>query len=51
MRATEPTDMTGYRCTHCGYGCDSPVPIGAGDCPHCAGDVIFDIHRTAPRAL
>jgi hypothetical protein len=26
---------------------DSPVLIGAGDCPHCGGDVVFDIHGEA----
>jgi hypothetical protein len=23
---------------------DSPVVIGAGDCPYCGGDVVFDVH-------
>jgi hypothetical protein len=23
---------------------DSPVVIGAGDCPYCGGDVVFDLH-------
>jgi hypothetical protein len=22
---------------------ESPVVIGAGDCPHCGGDVVFDL--------
>jgi hypothetical protein len=25
------------------------VVIGAGDCPHCGGDVIFDIHADPPQ--
>jgi hypothetical protein len=24
---------------------ESPVVIGAGDCPRCGGDVVFDLHR------
>jgi hypothetical protein len=23
---------------------ESPVVIGAGDCPYCGGDVVFDLH-------
>jgi hypothetical protein len=24
---------------------ESPVVIGAGDCPYCGGDVVFDVER------
>jgi hypothetical protein len=24
------------------------VVIGAGDCPHCGGDVVFDVRRDEP---
>jgi hypothetical protein len=27
---------------------ESPVVIGAGDCPHCGGDVVFDVRRDEP---
>jgi hypothetical protein len=27
---------------------ESPVVIGAGDCPHCGGDVVFDVRRGEP---
>jgi hypothetical protein len=27
---------------------ESPVVIGAGDCPRCGGDVVFDLHRDEP---
>jgi DNA-directed RNA polymerase subunit RPC12/RpoP len=38
-----------FRCTSCERRVDSPVVIGAGDCPHCGGDVVFDIHgETSP---
>jgi predicted nucleic acid-binding Zn-ribbon protein len=33
-----------FRCTNCGRRVESPVVIGAGDCPHCGGDVVFDLH-------
>jgi hypothetical protein len=36
--------MPKFRCTSCGRRVDSPVVIGAGDCPHCGGDVVFDLH-------
>jgi hypothetical protein len=36
--------MTTFRCTSCERRVDSPVVIGAGDCPHCGGDVVYDIH-------
>jgi DNA-directed RNA polymerase subunit RPC12/RpoP len=32
-----------FRCTACGRRVESPVVIGAGDCPHCGGDVVFDL--------
>jgi hypothetical protein len=50
--------MPHFRCTSCHRPIESPVVIGAGDCPHCGGDVVFDVHRgrrpaaeleTAPR--
>ena len=47
--------MPRFRCTSCGRRIESPVVIGAGDCPHCGGDVIFDLHgdldepRESPR--
>ena len=40
--------MTTFRCTTCNRRVDSPVVIGAGDCPHCGGDVVFDIHGEGP---
>ena len=40
--------MPTFRCTHCARRIDSPVVIGAGDCPHCGGDVVFDIHAETP---
>lgn len=39
--------MTTFRCTSCDRRVESPVVIGAGDCPHCSGDVVFDIHAGA----
>jgi DNA-directed RNA polymerase subunit RPC12/RpoP len=33
-----------FRCTACERRIDSPVVIGHGDCPHCGGDVVFDLH-------
>jgi DNA-directed RNA polymerase subunit RPC12/RpoP len=36
--------MPRFRCTACGRRIESPVVIGAGDCPHCGGDVVFDLH-------
>jgi rRNA maturation endonuclease Nob1 len=36
--------MPRFRCTACRRRVDSPVVIGAGDCPHCGGDVVFDLH-------
>jgi len=29
---------------------DSPVVIGAGDCPYCGGDVVFDLHGDEPES-
>jgi DNA-directed RNA polymerase subunit RPC12/RpoP len=40
--------MPTFRCTACGRRVDSPVVIGAGDCPRCGGDVVFDLHRDSP---
>jgi hypothetical protein len=39
--------MPRFRCTACGRRIESPVVIGAGDCPHCGGDVVFDLHGEA----
>jgi hypothetical protein len=39
--------MPNFRCTACGRRIESPVVIGAGDCPHCGGDVVFDLHGDA----
>jgi predicted RNA-binding Zn-ribbon protein involved in translation (DUF1610 family) len=36
--------MPYFRCTACGRRTESPVVIGAGDCPHCGGDMVFDLH-------
>jgi predicted RNA-binding Zn-ribbon protein involved in translation (DUF1610 family) len=36
--------MPSFRCTSCERRVVSPVVIGAGDCPHCGGDVVYDIH-------
>jgi hypothetical protein len=36
--------MPTFRCTTCERPVESPVVIGAGDCPHCGGDVVYDIH-------
>ena len=36
--------MPHFRCTACGRRIESPVVIGADDCPHCGGDVVFDLH-------
>jgi DNA-directed RNA polymerase subunit RPC12/RpoP len=35
--------MPTFRCTACGRRVESPVVIGAGDCPRCGGDVVFDL--------
>jgi DNA-directed RNA polymerase subunit RPC12/RpoP len=35
--------MPWFRCTACERRIDSPVVIGHGDCPHCGGDVVFDV--------
>jgi DNA-directed RNA polymerase subunit RPC12/RpoP len=35
--------MPTFRCTVCGRRVESPVVIGAGDCPYCGGDVVFDL--------
>jgi hypothetical protein len=40
--------MPTFRCTACGRRVESPVVIGAGDCPRCGGDVVFDLHRDGP---
>jgi DNA-directed RNA polymerase subunit RPC12/RpoP len=40
--------MPTFRCTRCGRRVESPVVIGAGDCPHCGGDVVFDLHGEGP---
>jgi DNA-directed RNA polymerase subunit RPC12/RpoP len=40
--------MPYFRCTACGRRTESPVVIGAGDCPHCGGDVVFDLHGDRP---
>ncbi|HEV3379159.1 MAG TPA: hypothetical protein VG126_17930 [Thermoleophilaceae bacterium] len=40
--------MPTFRCTVCGRRVASPVVIGAGDCPHCGGDVVFDVRRDEP---
>jgi predicted RNA-binding Zn-ribbon protein involved in translation (DUF1610 family) len=37
--------MPYFRCTSCHRRVNSPVVIGAGDCPHCGGDVVFDVER------
>jgi hypothetical protein len=39
--------MPNFRCTACESRIESPVVIGAGDCPHCGGDVVFDLHGEA----
>jgi DNA polymerase II large subunit len=36
--------MPTFRCTSCERRVESPVVIGAGDCPRCGGDVVYDIH-------
>jgi predicted RNA-binding Zn-ribbon protein involved in translation (DUF1610 family) len=41
--------MPTFRCTSCDRRVDSPVVIGAGDCPHCGGDVVYDIHAGGAR--
>jgi hypothetical protein len=41
--------MAHFRCIACGFGCEHPTVIGAGDCPYCGGDVVFDLRRQAPR--
>jgi hypothetical protein len=28
---------------------ESPTVIGAGDCPHCGGDVVYDLHGGGAR--
>ncbi len=35
--------MPQFRCTDCERRVHSPVVIGHGDCPHCGGDVVFDV--------
>jgi hypothetical protein len=40
--------MPTFRCTACGRRLHSPVVIGAGDCPSCGGDVVFDVRRDEP---
>jgi DNA-directed RNA polymerase subunit RPC12/RpoP len=40
--------MPHFRCTSCHRRIESPVVIGAGDCPHCGGDVVFDVHGGEP---
>jgi hypothetical protein len=35
--------MPWFRCTDCTRRTESPVVIGAGDCPCCGGDVVFDL--------
>jgi DNA-directed RNA polymerase subunit RPC12/RpoP len=40
--------MPTFRCTHCGRRLYSATVIGAGDCPHCGGDVVFDIRAERP---
>jgi DNA-directed RNA polymerase subunit RPC12/RpoP len=42
--------MPTFRCTNCDRRVNSPVVIGAGDCPHCGGDVVFDIRGSSPEA-
>jgi DNA-directed RNA polymerase subunit RPC12/RpoP len=37
--------MPHFRCTSCHRSVESPVVIGAGDCPYCGGDVVFDVER------
>jgi predicted RNA-binding Zn-ribbon protein involved in translation (DUF1610 family) len=37
--------MPHFRCTSCQRRIESPIVIGAGDCPHCGGDVVFDVDR------
>jgi predicted RNA-binding Zn-ribbon protein involved in translation (DUF1610 family) len=37
--------MPHFRCTSCHHRIESPVVIGAGDCPQCGGDVVFDVDR------
>jgi DNA-directed RNA polymerase subunit RPC12/RpoP len=39
--------MPRFRCTACGRRIESAVVIGAGDCPYCGGDVVFDLHGDA----
>jgi DNA-directed RNA polymerase subunit RPC12/RpoP len=41
--------MPTFRCTNCHRRVDSPVVIGAGDCPACGGDVVFDIRGGQPK--
>jgi hypothetical protein len=43
--------MPTFRCTDCARRVESPVVIGAGDCPHCGGDVVFDIHSGSSEAV
>ncbi|HEX2413833.1 MAG TPA: hypothetical protein VHJ37_01325 [Thermoleophilaceae bacterium] len=38
--------MPTFRCTRCERRVESPVVIGAGDCPYCGGDVVFDIRAS-----
>jgi DNA-directed RNA polymerase subunit RPC12/RpoP len=39
--------MPHFRCTTCSRRIESPVVIGASDCPRCGGDVVFDLHGDA----
>jgi hypothetical protein len=41
--------MPHFQCTACQRGVVSPVVIGAGDCPYCGGDVVFDVERGRDR--
>jgi hypothetical protein len=40
--------MPTFRCTACEQRVQSPTVIGAGDCPRCGGDVVYDIHGGGP---
>jgi hypothetical protein len=37
--------MPTFRCTDCDRRVYSAVVVGAGDCPHCGGDLVFDVHE------
>jgi hypothetical protein len=41
--------MPTFRCTTCERRVESPTVIGAGDCPHCGGDVVYDLHGGGAR--